>query len=146
MAMSRSKVALVHLGKVIRISERVIPPLKEVKVREAMSSVESEIKGWPGLMNIETLIDTQEANRFVVVTEPLRLDLQDKGGMRVATLRGMAKLTSRCTTKQWESRKHLRHWLKSDLHSRVVDTLNQVLDEPATYRELMHHEDDVFLL
>jgi len=60
---------MVHLGKVIRISERVIPPLKEVKVKELMTGMEDKMKGWPGLLNIETLIDTHEHERFVVVTE-----------------------------------------------------------------------------
>lgn len=73
------------------------------------------MRSWPGLMSMETLLDTQEANKYVVVTE-------------------------------WESRAHLRHWLKSDLHAHIVKELDDVLDEPVTYRELMHHEDDVFLL
>jgi len=106
---------MVHLGKVIRISERKIAPAQELKVKDIMSRVESKVKDWPGLMNIETLTDTERPDKCVVVTE-------------------------------WESRAHLRHWLRSDLHSKVVAQLNEVLDEPPTYRELMHHEDDVFLL
>mmetsp|Transcript_21667 Transcript_21667/g.42557 ORF Transcript_21667/g.42557 Transcript_21667/m.42557 type:complete len:116 (+) Transcript_21667:233-580(+) len=115
MSISKAKVAMVHLGKIIRISERRIPPMKEAKVRAIMSGVESDVRDWPGLMNMETLIDTEEPDKFMVVTE-------------------------------WESRAHLRHWLRSDLHQRVVDQLNETLDEPVKYRELMHHEDDVFLL
>ncbi|GBG29400.1 Hypothetical Protein FCC1311_056212 [Hondaea fermentalgiana] len=116
MSMSKAKVALVHLGKVIRISERRIPPMQESKVRQIMSNVETDVRDWPGLMNIETLMDTEDSDKFMVVTE-------------------------------WESRAHLRHWLRSDLHERVVKELNEVLpNEPVKYRELMHHEDDVFLL
>jgi len=47
---------------------------------------------------------------------------------------------------QWESRKHLQHWLKSDLCKDTVAKLDKELDKPVAYRELMHHEDDVFLL
>mmetsp|Transcript_15711 Transcript_15711/g.50077 ORF Transcript_15711/g.50077 Transcript_15711/m.50077 type:complete len:115 (+) Transcript_15711:1714-2058(+) len=112
---SRAKVATVQLGKVIRMSERVVKPSQEIKVKELLSEVEKEIRDWPGMLSAETLVDTADPHRFVVVTE-------------------------------WESRKHLQHWLKSDLCKDTVAKLDKELDKPVAYRELMHHEDDVFLL
>jgi len=89
-------VATVQLGKVIRLSERIVQPKHEIKVREILSSVEKEVREWPGIQSIETLVDTEQPNKFVVVTE-------------------------------WESRAHLRHWLKSDLCKDVVGKLDKAL-------------------
>jgi len=69
MSLSRARVATVHLGKVIRMSERRIAPMHEPKVRAIMAGVEDDVKGWPGLMGLETLLDTEKENTFIVITE-----------------------------------------------------------------------------
>jgi len=69
---SRAKVATVQLGKVIRMSERVVKPSQEIKVKELLSEVEKEIRDWPGMLSAETLVDTADPHRFVVVTEVRR--------------------------------------------------------------------------
>ena len=51
------------------MSERIIRPEHEFKVKEIMSGVQKDIKKWPGLLSIETLVDTTEPFRYVVVTE-----------------------------------------------------------------------------
>jgi len=62
----------VQLGKVIRMSERVVKPSQEIKVKELLSEVEKEIRDWPGMLSAETLVDTADPHRFVVVTEVRR--------------------------------------------------------------------------
>ena len=104
-----------RLGKVIRVSERYIAPMQEMRVAEIMEGVEKQIRGWPGLSNIETRIDDDDLNRYVVITE-------------------------------WESEDSMKKWLKSDLCREVIQKLDTVLDRPVAYRELVAHEDDVFLL
>jgi heme-degrading monooxygenase HmoA len=97
------------MGKVIRMSERVIQPAQEIKARDIMAKYTHEIRTQPGMLSMETLVDTSDSTRVIVVTE-------------------------------WESRKHMKFWLKSDLCKKVVSELDQVLDKPVSYRELMHHE------
>jgi len=64
-----SRVATIPLRKIIRMSERYVSPKHEYKVREVMKSVETNLRRWPGLLSIETLVDTEEANKYVVITE-----------------------------------------------------------------------------
>jgi quinol monooxygenase YgiN len=97
------------MGKVIRMSERIIQPDQAVRARDIMAKYTTEIRSQPGMLAMETLVDTEDSTRVVVVTE-------------------------------WESRKHMKHWLKSPLCKKVVDELDKVLDKPVSYRELMHHE------
>ena len=52
------------------------------------------------MLSMETLVDTSDSTRVIVVTE-------------------------------WESRKHIKFWLKSDLCKKVVSELDQVLDKPV---------------
>ena len=104
-----------RLSRVIRISERSIAPMQEMRVAEIMEGVERQVRGWPGLEKIETRIDDEDLNRYVVITE-------------------------------WTNRESMDNWLKSDLCREVVTKLDTVLDRPVAYRELVSHEDDVFLL
>uniref|UniRef100_A0A6S7ZPZ2 ABM domain-containing protein n=1 Tax=Aplanochytrium stocchinoi TaxID=215587 RepID=A0A6S7ZPZ2_9STRA len=110
-----SRVATIPLRKIIRMSERYVSPKHEYKVREVMKSVETNLRRWPGLLSIETLVDTEEANKYVVITE-------------------------------WDSRASMKKWLNSDICKDTVKELDKVLDKPVSYREFMHHEDNVFLL
>lgn len=55
--------------RIIRMSERYITSMNELRVRDIMEDLEDTIKTWPGLLKIETLIDTKDVNRHVVVTE-----------------------------------------------------------------------------
>lgn len=64
-----SRVATIPLRKVIRMSERYVSPVHEHKVKEVMQGVEKKLYRWPGLLSIETLVDTNEANKYVVITE-----------------------------------------------------------------------------
>ena len=64
-----SRASLIPLKKVIRMSERYVNPLYEFKVREVMQGVEKKIRKQPGLLGIETLVDANEANKYVVITE-----------------------------------------------------------------------------
>lgn len=117
MASSKVQIFSIHVGKIIRMSERTVRAEQEGPVKEMLGKVENQVRKWPGLLSIESLVDTAEPGRLVVMTE-------------------------------WESRKHLGHWLKSDLCKQVKADLDKILGENSKpeYRELMHHEDDVFLL
>lgn len=64
-----SRASIIPLKKVIRMSERYVNPLYEYKVREVMQGVEKQIRKQPGLLGIETLVDANEANKYVVITE-----------------------------------------------------------------------------
>ena len=97
------------------MSERYIAPMMEFRVKEIMQKVEEQIRGTKGLERIETLVDKNDPNRHIVVTE-------------------------------WNSRKHLNAWLESELCQKTIKELDKVLDRKVTYREFVHHEDDVFLL
>ncbi len=55
--------------KIIRISERFISPMNEIRIKEILDGVEEKVKKWPGLRSIETLVDIENPNRYVVVTE-----------------------------------------------------------------------------
>lgn len=55
--------------KIIRISERFISPMNEIRIKEVLDGVEEKVKKWPGLRSIETLVDIENPNRYVVVTE-----------------------------------------------------------------------------
>jgi heme-degrading monooxygenase HmoA len=101
--------------RIIRMSERFVAPMMEFKVKEIMQKVEKEIRGTKGLQRIETLVDRNDPNRHIVVTE-------------------------------WVSRKYLNDWLESDLCKQTIKDLDTVLDRRVSYREFVHHEDDVFLL
>jgi heme-degrading monooxygenase HmoA len=97
------------------MSERYVAPMMEFRVKEIMQNVEDVIRGTKGLERIETLVDRNDPNRHIVVTE-------------------------------WSSRKHLNDWLESDLCKQTIKDLDTVLEKKVTYREFVHHEDDVFLL
>ena len=101
--------------RIIRMSERFVAPMMEFRVKEIMQNVEKEIRGTKGLQRIETLVDRNDPNRHIVVTE-------------------------------WASRRHLNAWLASDLCKRTIKELDTVLEREVSYREFVHHEDDVFLL
>jgi len=101
--------------RIIRMSERYVAPMMEIRVHEIMTKVEQQIRGTKGLQRIETLVDRNDPNRHIVVTE-------------------------------WSSRQHLNAWLASDLCKSTIKDLETVLERKVTYREFVHHEDDVFLL
>jgi len=101
--------------RIIRMSERYVAPMMEFRVKDIMQKVEQEIRGTRGLQRIETLVDRNDPNRHIVVTE-------------------------------WTSRTHLNNWLESDLCKKTIQELDTVLDRRVSYREFVHHEDDVFLL
>lgn len=56
---------------IIRISERYISPMNEFRIKEIMADVEHRMKrkNVPGLTRVETLVDRNDPNRFVVITE-----------------------------------------------------------------------------
>ena len=56
-------------GKIIRMSIRHVTPMMEFRVKEIMSSVESRVRRTAGLQRIETLVDRNDPNRYLVVTE-----------------------------------------------------------------------------
>lgn len=64
-----SRMTRIPLNKIIRISERTIRPENEFKVKEIMTGVEKQVKKWPGLMSVETLVDTEQPHKYVVITE-----------------------------------------------------------------------------
>lgn len=105
----------IPLNKIIRISERVIKPHNEAKVKAIMSGLDSKVREWPGFLSIETLVDAEDSNKHIVITE-------------------------------WEDRGSMKTWHKSDLCKNVVSQLDEVLEGGVKYQELMHHEDNVFLL
>ena len=51
------------------MSERFVAPMMEFRVKEIMQKVEQDIRGTKGLQRIETLVDRDDPNRHVVVTE-----------------------------------------------------------------------------
>ena len=55
--------------RIIRMSERYVAPMMEFRVKEIMEKVEGQIRGTRGLKRIETLVDKNDPNRHVVVTE-----------------------------------------------------------------------------
>lgn len=60
------------MSKIItRISERYISPMNEFKVKELMQTVEEKLKKHKvkGLYKYETLVDRQDPNRYVVITQ-----------------------------------------------------------------------------
>lgn len=97
------------------MSERVIKPEHEFKVRAIMEGVEKTVRTWPGLLSIETLVDTESPNKHVVITE-------------------------------WEDKQALKNWQKSEVCRKIINDLDKIESEPVKYRELMFHEDNVFLL
>ena len=101
--------------RIVRMSERYVAPMMEFRVKEIMQKVEDRIRGTKGLERIETLVDKNDPNRHVVVTE-------------------------------WTSRKHLNDWLECELCQSTIKELDKVLERKVSYREFVHHEDDVFLL
>jgi heme-degrading monooxygenase HmoA len=55
--------------KIIRVSERFVSPMMEIRVKEIMEKVEKDIRGTKGLERIETLVDRNNPDRHMVVTE-----------------------------------------------------------------------------
>jgi len=55
--------------RIIRMSERYVAPMMEFRVKEIMQKVEHQIRGTRGLVRIETLVDRNDPNRHIVVTE-----------------------------------------------------------------------------
>ena len=64
-----SRMTRIPLNKVIRISERTIRPENEFKVKEILVGVEKQVKTWPGLLSMETLVDTEKPHKYIVITE-----------------------------------------------------------------------------
>ena len=54
---------------IVRMSERYVHPMQEIKVKEMMEGVEKDVRNWPGLTSIETLNDSTDPYRYVVVTK-----------------------------------------------------------------------------
>jgi heme-degrading monooxygenase HmoA len=56
-------------GRVIRMSQRFVLPMMEFRVQEIMNRAEAKIRAQPGLERVETLVDRNDPNRYVVITE-----------------------------------------------------------------------------
>eukprot|EP00947_MAST-08B_sp_MAST-8B-sp1_P004363 g4363.t1 len=76
------------LQRIVRISERYVEQGYELKVKDIMSGVQRQVLSQPGLLSIETLVDQEDPNKLLVLTE-------------------------------WESKKEMQNWLKSDLCKEV---------------------------
>ena len=66
------------------------------------------------------------------------------GLQRIETLVDRGDPNRHVVITEWDSRAHLEAWLSSDLCRDTVAKLEKVLDRDVSYREFVHHEDDVF--
>ena len=96
------------------MSIRYVAPMMEFRVKEIMNSVEWRIRSTPGLERIETLVDRNDPNRYLVVTE----------------------WSSRDHLNKWLA-SDLCKKVVVDLNS-VLDNRN------VEYREFVKHKDEVF--
>lgn len=57
--------------RIVRLSERTVGPGYELKIKDIMSGVQKQVLKQPGLIQIETLVDTEDPNKCVLA--PLRV-------------------------------------------------------------------------
>ena len=52
--------------RIMRLSERTVGQGYELKVKDIMSGVRQQVLTQPGLINVETLVDTSDPNKYVI--------------------------------------------------------------------------------
>ena len=57
------------MGSVVRISERMIEQGQEVKIQELMVGVRKRVLQQPGLLSMDTVVDTKDPTCYAVITE-----------------------------------------------------------------------------
>ena len=54
--------------QILRISERYVAPGYEMKVQDVMEGVRDQVTGQDGLVSMEVLVDTDDPNRYSIMT------------------------------------------------------------------------------
>ena len=76
-----------------------------------------------------------------------RVVLQQPGLVSLDTVVADDDPSVHCLITEWESKRHLNNWLKSETHKRESEKLDKLIGAQQTkYRTYREAEDDIFLL